>query len=95
MNDEQQAKIASRAVEHHQSVLERKEAHATYISAYDDFEDEHAGGERVKCGHPLFDAMTKATAPQYAAYDRARNNERNAKRRLERAIESRNKDGRS
>ena len=81
-----QAKIGELALAHHQAVRAANSAKHDYHDAIRDFEGEkYCYEERTHPGEPGWDALTEATATEFAAYRAAQRVAYNIKRRLENA----------
>lgn len=69
------------AVDWQKAVHAAKAARLTYLDKF----REHAGGERISVHHAGWNYVAAATAAEYKAWKRAKADEFNALRRLERA----------
>lgn len=76
--------IGLKAITAHRLTTARKQSRENLIAAYNAWKNEE-GIDRVERDSPDWNAMMEATHDEYAAWNKARTDERNALRRLETA----------
>lgn len=79
-------KVAEAALEFDRCVTARRSAQENMSAAYSDWKEDRGITGRIEPGSGLYDAMVTGTAVDYDMLKKAKREENNARRRMERAV---------